>query len=133
MKTATSLAVLLAVTILGLALRDAPARADEHWHGGDMRHFHDHDEHAWRGGHWFHGPHDGRAGWWWVVGGTWYFYPAPVYPYPDPLLPPVAVPAQPAPPASAPNYWYYCQNPPGYYPYVPSCATNWTAVPASPG
>lgn len=35
---------------------------DRHWHGGDIHHFHDHDEGAWRGGRWFHGPHGGRAG-----------------------------------------------------------------------
>ena len=52
----------------------------------------------WHSGYWYHGPHGGRPGWWWVVGGTWYFYPAPVYPYPDPYaVPPPAVYA--APPA----------------------------------
>jgi hypothetical protein len=64
---------------------------------------------------------------------VWYFYPAPVYPYPDPYLPPGAV----APPVSGPalgspqQYWYYCANPAGYYPYVPQCGTTWQAVPAN--
>jgi hypothetical protein len=24
--------------------------------------------------------------------------------------------------------WYYCENPPGYYPYVQSCAAGWQRV-----
>ena len=36
-----------------------------------------------------------------------------------------------APSASSPTqYWYYCQNPAGYYPYVTSCTTAWQPVPA---
>jgi hypothetical protein len=30
---------------------------------------------AWGGGRWHHEIHDGRDGWWWDVGGAWYFYP----------------------------------------------------------
>jgi len=100
----------------------------EHWRG-DIHRFHERDFALWRSGRWHHGRHDGRGGWWWIVGGTWYFYPAPVYPYPDPYLPPGAV----APLASgAQQYWYYCANPAGYYPYVPQCATTWQAVPENP-
>jgi hypothetical protein len=114
----------------GLALGAPLASADDHhWHGGDIHHFHDHDEGAWRGGRWFHGVHGERAGWWWIVGGDWYFYPAPVYPYPDPLVPPVVVAPAPAPNVA---YWYYCPNPAGYYPYVPSCPTPWQPVRATP-
>jgi hypothetical protein len=36
--------------------------------------------------------------------------------------PPVYV--QPAPTA----YWYYCQNPQGYYPYVQQCPAGWMTV-----
>jgi len=40
---------------------------------------------------------------------------------------PQAVPAQPA-------YWYYCQDPQGYYPYVNQCPRGWMrVVPAPPG
>lgn len=43
-------------------------------------------------------------------------------------------PAQIAAPAL--QTWYYCDNPPapysaGYYPYVPSCKTNWRSVQAA--
>ena len=106
---------------------------DPHWHG-DIRRFHEHDVDIWRHGHWYHGHHLGRAGWWWIVGGIWYFYPAPVYPYPDPYQPP-GPPVIVAPPVQAPpqeqQYWYYCRNPEGYYPYVPQCRSGWEAVPAN--
>jgi TPR repeat protein len=29
--------------------------------------------------------------------------------------------------------WYYCDNPPGYYPYVRTCNDPWRPVPAQPG
>ena len=96
---------------------------------GDIHRFHDRDFARWRGGRWHHGRHGGQVGWWWVVGGVWYFYPAPVYPYPDPYQPPVVV--APAPPAAQPPaVYYYCDNPAGYYPYVPQCLTPWRTVPA---
>ncbi len=25
-------------------------------------------------------------------------------------------------------YWYYCENPKGYYPYISSCPSGWTKV-----
>jgi hypothetical protein len=102
--------------------RDEHFRRDEHW-GGDPHRFADHDLAYWRGGHWFNGFHDGRPGWWWIVGPNWYVYPAPVYPYPDPYLPPGMAPGATA-------TWYYCDNPQGYYPYVPSCALPWRPVAA---
>lgn len=40
---------------------------------GDIHRFPDRDWHVWRRGNWVHGPHDGRMGWWWVAGGSWYF------------------------------------------------------------
>jgi hypothetical protein len=33
---------------------------------------------AWEGGHWRHEMHNGRMGYWWDVGGAWYFYPQPM-------------------------------------------------------
>jgi len=84
----------------------------------------------WRGGYWRHSWYGGRFGWWWVVSGVWYFYPQPVYPYPDPYVPPgyvAAVPSGPAPPAT----WYYCPTSKAYYPYVSTCTADWRAVPAT--
>jgi hypothetical protein len=147
MKTPSVLTQLsLCLLLLGAA---APASADEDRHRGDrgdrgdrdrreerhewhgnIREFHQHDLDFWRGGRWFRGPHDGRHGWWWIVGGLWYFYPSPVYPYPDPYQPPVVVVA-PEPPAP-PHYVYYCNNPAGYYPYVPRCLIPWQRVLSAP-
>jgi hypothetical protein len=101
-------------------------RDDRGWHDHDIYRFRDYDFVRWRGGHWVQARRDGRVGWWWVVGPQWYFYPAPIYPYPDPYVPP-AVAGAPAPGAVT---YYYCDNPQGYYPYVQACPTPWRAVPA---
>ena len=103
------------------------------WHGNIAR-FHDHDWGVWRGGHWSHARHDGRLGWWWVVGPSWYYYPAPVYPYPSPWLPSdvfITGPggAVPMPPT---QFWYYCPGSRNYYPYVSFCPGGWRQVPATP-
>ncbi len=92
------------------------------WHG-DIHSFQGHDLDRWHGGHWYHGWRSGRIGWWWIVGGGWYLYDAPVWPYPEPYYPDDVAPA------TADN-WYYCPDPPGYYPYVPSCPVPWQPVPA---
>ena len=101
-------------------------RAEERFRDRDIRRFREHDIEVWRRGGWIHGNHNGRAGWWWVVNGNWYFYSAPVYPYPDPYVPPVV-----ATPAPAGQYWYFCRNPQGYYPYISRCLVPWRAVPAT--
>ncbi len=105
-------------------------RGGEHWDRGGHGWGHPGSGHfsggvgAWHGGGWNHGWHNGRFGWWWVVPGwaDWYYYSAPVYPAPDPYLPP-GIAAGPTP------YWYYCANPQGYYPYVPQCFGPWQPVP----
>lgn len=138
----------IAIALVPAFLASLPltAMADPHWRGDhrDMRHFEARDAHRWAGGHWYHGPHDGRLGWWWVVGaavGTtlWYAYPQPVYPYPDPYVPPTVIvqPAPPAPPPAAvppapPASWYFCRDSGKYYPYVSTCPSGWVAVPATP-
>jgi hypothetical protein len=33
---------------------------------------------AWEGGRWHHEARNGRDGWWWDVGGVWYYYPQPM-------------------------------------------------------
>ena len=140
-----------------LLVNSLPVLADEHrgierhWEGREIHRFHERDYEIWRGGNWVHRRHGGLYGWWWVAAGAWYFYPSPVYPYPDPYTPPVVVSNQPpvvvapqapmvaapqtaAPaPAQAPaQTWYYCESAKGYYPYVPSCKDGWKSVPAQP-
>jgi hypothetical protein len=103
------------------------------WHGNIAR-FHDHDWGVWRGGHWSHARHDGRLGWWWVVGPSWYYYPAPVYPYPSPWLPSEVFITGPggAVPMPPTQFWYYCPASRNYYPYVNFCPGGWRQVPATP-
>lgn len=115
-----------------------------YWHGHvywntDIRSFARYGYPVWRSGHWYQGWYGGRWGWWWVIGGIWYYYVAPIYPYPDPYVPGTVLvvqqqsETQSSPPAQAgPQYWYHCNAPEGYYPYVPECPGGWTAVPATP-
>lgn len=110
----------------------------ESWHEHDIHRFHEHDLDIWRGGRWIHGRHQGRLAWWWIAGGVWYAYQTQTFPYPDPYMPPeLVMPQQPAVSVSPPNqpapnqYWYYCSQPQGYYPYTPQCQVPWQKVPAS--
>jgi hypothetical protein len=117
----------------------APAALAQHthgddFHGRDFHHFKADESAHWRAGHWTHGWHDGRYAWWWTVGGFWYFYPEPVYPYPTYIPPAIVVQEAPPIPSGLPpaQFWYYCDNPHGYYPYVASCNGPWREVPATP-
>ncbi len=87
--------------------------------------------------HGYYGRYHGYyGGWWWgpaFVGGAvlgtalaypYYYYPYP-YTYAQPLQPQVyAEPQQ--------EYWYYCKDPQGYYPYVTSCPGGWLRVVPTP-
>src|SRR5579871_803463 len=75
---------------------------------GDVSRF---DRGRWSAGAWRHENHGGRYGWWWVLGPDWYFYNAPIYPYPDSFYPPDA----------ATGWWYWCEAYQEYYPYVTDC------------
>jgi hypothetical protein len=72
---------------------------------------------AWEGGRWHHQVYNGRMGWWWDVGGVWYFYPErfdgpPAYISED-YVDDVAYDDGPAPVAGA------YAPPPGAYPPPP--------------
>ncbi len=68
-------------------------------------------------------------------GGSYY---APYYNYPPsvitvPVAPPVYI--QQAPPVVQQypaGYWYYCNNPQGYYPYIKQCSGGWQQVDPMP-
>ncbi|MGA7749189.1 MAG: hypothetical protein WCA63_03490 [Gallionella sp.] len=140
--------IISGIMVGALLVSSLPALADRgggHWEGHEIHRFGDRDLHIWRGGHWHNGRHGGRLGWWWIVGGVWYFYPQPVYPYPDPYTPSVTVINQqpavvvpqtntpvPVQPQQAAQLYYYCDSAKGYYPYVPNCTEGWRAVPAQP-
>lgn len=93
---------------------------------------------TWRRGNWYHGWHGGTFGWWWTFGPSWYWYDYPVYPYPaypvyapGPYYDDNYVPQEELGPAPQ-QFWYYCDNPQGYYPYVTSCNGEWRQVPTRP-
>ena len=92
--TGVSVAVIAALSFANSAAQASP-RWDEHhdheWHRG----YDPHVEH-WRSGHWYNGHHEGRHGWWWIAGGVWYWYPKPIYPYPQPYAFPGVAPQEPA-------------------------------------
>jgi hypothetical protein len=76
----------------------------------------------------------------WIGGPLW----GPVYPYPYYVGPPAIVQqpvivqqppteyVQPAPRSNEQGYWYYCQGPKGYYPYVKKCPKGWMKVVPEP-
>lgn len=85
------------------------------------------------GGYGFGGYGFGGYGW----GGYGYpFYYPPYYYYPPtvivPTTPPVYIQQQVQPVQPQTGYWYYCQNPDGYYPYVRNCPGGWLQVAPQP-
>lgn len=73
--------------------------------------------------------------------GNPFFYPqffySPYYAYPPtvvvPATPPVYIQQEITPPVQIQTqYWYYCRNPEGYYPYVKQCPNGWLQVPPQP-
>jgi hypothetical protein len=104
------------------------------FYGRQYHSFSLHERRIWHGGRWVRQWHDGRFAWWWVAGGWWYVYPEPIYPYPRYVPPAVVVEQAPPQPAGLPpiQYWYFCDDPEGYYPYVASCNASWRPVPAQP-
>jgi hypothetical protein len=141
----SALLCLASVAVIAALTMSAPSAHAQHhtgdfdggdfghdFHGRDFGHFSRAERGVWRGGRWSHGWHDGRFAWWWVAGGGWYFYPAPLYPYPT-YVPPAIIVQQPPPvPNGLPpvQFWYFCDNAQGYYPYVAACNGPWREVPA---
>lgn len=64
------------------------------------------------------------------------YYPAPYYGPPviiTPPPPPVYVEqGQDQEQDGAEQYWYFCRNPQGYYPYVKACPSGWQTVTPEP-
>lgn len=96
---------------------------------------------AWadRGGHGGHGGHVSFGINLGVPFSPWYYppyyspYPAVVAVQPPPVYIERGADAY-GPPPQAANYWYYCPNPQGYYPYINQCPGGWmTVLPQSPG
>lgn len=78
-----------------------------------------------------------------VIGGPawgWPYYPPGYYaPNYYPAYPPTVIIQSPpvyieqgaaaaAPAEATGNYWYYCNSPQGYYPYIKECLAGWQKV-----
>ena len=95
----------------------------------DVNRFTPQQREAWTHGRWHHTWHHGHFGWWWFFNNFWFFYPEPFYPFPtyvgeyydyyDDQY-------------SGDDFWYWCDDPRGYYPYVQECEVDWIPVPPEP-
>jgi hypothetical protein len=123
----------------GHAGRGHSGRAHVHdLHGRpNGRHFHEfdhvHGHHVHHHGH-VHTTIGIGFGFW----DPWWGFPPAYYPayYPSsvvvvPYSPPVYI-EKDEQEASASNWWYYCANPRGYYPYVNECTVGWQKVSPQP-
>ena len=108
-----------------------PQATQMEFHGRSFSSLNGDERTHWQTGEWRHLLHNGVFGWWWFLDDDWFFYPDAIYPYPTYISPLLTVQETPE---TAPNtpYWYYCANPPGYYPYVEACPVGWQTVPALP-
>ena len=113
--------------------------------------------HGYYRGYWggYYGPRVGvywGAPWYWGAasywGGPWYGYGYPYgyayrygygypyaygypgwrYDYPAPYAVPPSQYVEPAPSATSSGAWYYCSDPPGYFPHVKLCSKPWLEV-----
>lgn len=122
MKPLCLIAVLAAALASGMAVAD---RGHGHGHG----HGHSGGSHIGLG-FYFGGPY----------AYPYYYSPYPYYVYPYPLV--IAAPASPPvyiergaeqdEEQSDAYYWYHCDNPEGYYPYVKNCPGGWQQVEPEP-
>ena len=106
------------------------------FHGHDFAHFSDRERDMWQHGQWRHSWHNGHLGWWWFADNFWFFYPEPIYPYPTYVGPNYYYNSDEYDNGGygSDYYWYWCDNPRGYYPYVQQCNDEWQPVaPTPPG
>jgi len=100
------------IMVLFLVVGTAPVVLASGGHGGYHRGGHH------QGGHHQGGHHGGghHRGWHHRGYGSGIYYDvSPLWIAPEPSY-------------VAPTLWYYCTDPPGYYPTVPTCNVPWTLV-----
>ncbi len=104
--------------------------------GHDFNHFTSQERETWRHGNWRHSWHNGHFGWWWFCDGFWFFYLEPIYPYPTYVGSDYYYDNNDYYDGGygSDYYWYWCDDPEGYYPYVQECNDDWQPVsPTPPG
>ncbi len=114
-----------------------------HYGGGWGRHYGGHYGGGWGGhygGYYGYGLGLGLLGLGYGLG-SYYggdYYGRGYYNYPStvitvPVAPPVYIQqTAPAVQQNPAGYWYYCNNPQGYYPYVKQCPNGWQQVEPTP-
>ena len=109
--------------VLAFGLPQARAADEHHEHHDNPAHVHDghpHHEHP-------------RV---FFIGPSVVYLPAysPYYYYPPGIIlaPPTYLDGSSVPPGVQPAYWYYCDNPRGYYPNVRECPGGWRQVVPTP-
>lgn len=129
--------LVLLIALLSAALT-VPAHAGRGHYGGHHGNSHYGGRHAgYYGGSWgvYLGLPLGWPGWY----SPYYGYPS--YYYPPYYSSPVIVESQPrtyiergdiAEDAGEPYYWYYCDKPRGYHPYIEKCPGGWKKVVPTP-
>jgi hypothetical protein len=125
-----------AITLMAVALQ-AGAQGGRHGGGGHFRGgWGGHHHGGWRFGfspgfyNFGYGYGPGYYGGLYPWGG-YYSYPPAIVTVPD--QPPVYI--QQGRPNTAPlqsGYWYYCNNPQGYYPTIRQCSSRWQPVAPRP-
>ncbi len=121
--------LMLAAVTLALGM-SAPAWAGRGGHGGSHGYGHGYGHGHYSG----HGHGGSHFGFYFGLPMYWGGYPYDYYPYYRRNVyvvdsPPVYIQRQPPVYVQQPtNYWYYCQDPAGYYPDVQSCPTPWMKV-----
>lgn len=135
------LAIVLGTIFVLLAGSGAEAGGGHHHGGGHYGGGH-------HGGGYYRGGYGWGGGWGYGWGGGWggfAVYPRvtiggpywwgdsyPYYPYPYYSRPIVIERSEPQvyvqQPQPEPQYWYYCENPKGYYPSVEKCRGEWLQV-----
>lgn len=131
-KTVAVAILLLGLLASGIAWAHGAVHGSIGFHGHFPGHHHHHHHH-------FHSGASVGV----VLGTPWvwhgYYRPPPVYVYSPPIIvTPASSPVYiekgiaAAPTEQASAYWYYCNNPQGYYPYVKACPAGWQPVPVQP-
>jgi hypothetical protein len=114
---------LIVLCIAGLMVEGAQAGGYGHYGGSGHGYYGGYGHGGYYRGGWRGGIYLGAP----IIGG-WPWYPYGYYPYSSP---PVVVQQNPIyvePQQEETYYWYYCQSPKGYYPYVKSCPSGWMKV-----
>ncbi|MGD9226626.1 MAG: hypothetical protein PVF26_09015 [Desulfobacterales bacterium] len=123
------LAVFLAITMLFTSLPEGYAGKTSVFVSAHYKTGHGH---GWRHpGWWGH-----RSGWRHHHRGPHFYWRGsfviPWHPYGYHPPPPVIIQQQPPvyvqPEQPEENYWYYCPDPQGYYPYIRNCESGWMKV-----